>query len=222
MDADLKHPITNVCDINETKFAYTAVLYEGITDINDFLGFGFERHHFTIHRNHQTKLSQVVAYAIHLETTNDANAKSFTAYIKANFDEWRRLHYLPWVTKQKATALAAASNLYAGNTKEKFNLESFVKMTQNVADYTVLKDEEIGYTFKIDLERLSKNHLFHRLLTSTHETKKDFEATLVADSLDAELFERQCNFLSLIFKNVLHTVKGRDIRRENKDDSIAV
>ena len=95
-------------------------------------------------------------------------------------------------------------------------------MTKNVTDYTVLRDEETWYTFKIDLERLSKNHIFHRLITSTHETKNDFEATLVADSLAAELFERQCNFLSLVFKNVLHKVKGRDIQRENEDDPIVV
>ena len=129
MDSNLKHLITYVCGINETKPTYKAVLNEGITDVDDFLCFGFETpFHYgenctktAIHRNHQTILSQVMAYAIHLERTNNANAKNFTAYTKADFDEWRRLHYLQWVAKKKATGSAAASN-----TKEKFDLESFV------------------------------------------------------------------------------------------------
>ena len=230
MEPSLVYLLTTVCGYNDTKEAYKAVVHAGIDTIDDFLAHGYQTPFVyddngtdkAIHSSNQTKLSQFIAYAIDLEAKNDANARNFTSYSKDAFNKWRRQDFPTWVSKQKAKAASASANPFVTNSKEKFELESFVKMQKNTADYPVLKDEGRWYTFKTDLERVAKTHEFHRLLTSTHETKKDFVASLVADSLDAELFEKQCNHLNMVFKQVLHTIKGRDLQRENEDDPIAI
>ena len=230
MDSDLVYLLTTVCDLNNTRNAYKAVVHAGIDTVDYFLAHGYKTPFLydnngtkkAIHSSHQTKLSQLIAYAIDLETKKDANARNFTSYSKDEFNKWRRQDFPTWVSTQKAKAASASANPFATNSKEKFELKSFVKMQKNIADYPVIKNEDAWYTFKTDFERVSKTHEFHRLLTSTHETKADFLASLVANSLDAELFEKQCNHLNMVFKQVLHTIKGQDIQRENEDDPITI
>ena len=230
MDAPLVHLLTTVCGYNDTKDAYKAVVHAGIDTVDDFLAHGYQTPFVydesgtvkAVHSSSQTKLSQLIAYAIDLNEKKDANARNFSTYSKDAFNKWRVYEYPTWVSKQKAKASSVSTNPFATNSREKFELETFVKTQKLIADYPLLKDEDAWYTFKTDFERVAKNHEFHRLLTSTHETKKDFLASLVADSLDAQLFEKQCNHLNMVFKKVLLTIKGRDLQRENEDDPIAI
>lgn len=147
-----------------------------------------------------------------------------TSWTKELFNVWRRDHYAAFVARRAAVVTAATptANPYAVQSKAKFELDTFIKTSKPVADYTILKDEAFWYTFKLDLERTSKNHHCYRLLSSSHETKTDFQATLTPGSLDSDLFGYQCNHLCVVFKEVLQTIKSRDIQRKNEDDPIAI
>ena len=203
----------------------------GIESIQDFVGtphittFQYDNRGVMtdVNPNHQLKLSQAIAYTVHLQTAAGPTA-SMTSWTKALFDVCRRGHYAAYVAQQAAIASAVvpAANPYATQSKEKFELDTFIKTPKPITDYTILKNEEFWYTFKLDLERTSRNHHFYRLLSSPHENITDFQATLTPRSLDFELFGYQCNHLCVVFKTVLQTIKGRDIQRKNNDDPIVI
>lgn len=191
MDADLKHIVTSVCGINDTQVAYKAVNVMGIGDVTDFAaltqGTIFQYDNAAgvktdINTNHQLKLSQAITYTVHMQKGSDPDANT-----PAN---WTKAQYPSWVAQQAAIVSAAvpASNPYATSSKDKFQLETFLKTPKPLGDYTILKDEAFWYTFKLDLERTTKNHHCYRLISSAHKEKKDFEATLTPGTLDSELF----------------------------------
>ena len=58
------------------------------------------------------------------------------------------------------------------------------------------------------------------MLNSTFDNTEKHRLSLTKDSYDLELFEEQVNFLSIVFKYTLRTVKGKDLVQSYPDDPI--
>ena len=139
----------------------------------------------------QNKLSHIIAYALHLEETKHADAYDPTKWTKDEFDTWQRNHFAKWKAQQTLnnTAVTTSTNQFAIQSKVKFELDSFMKVTKNITDLPKLTKEELWYTFKLKFEKMAKTQRFHRILDTNYETKSAFEGTLV--DLDLKLFKEQ-------------------------------
>ena len=159
MEDEVKNILIDVCAFPNTNHAaYKAVDKDGLHTVQDFLACPYDRT-FTykvsgtdtaLQFAAQQKLSQILAYGLHLAETNHADADNPANWTKDNFNTWRRGSFAEWKTRKEAAAAAAAAapapapaptSVFAVSNREKYDLDAFNKHPKSITEYTVFKDE---------------------------------------------------------------------------------